>query len=162
MEREVELDKVGGKFVNADGITFTKDEGLRLTFKSVYDLTETAVITLRNGAQCVRREIKQPFEVPQEVLFAGWLFVRVDLYLDGKIAKTWQLLPVRLTEAGEDIHGEDYINIIERLEKRVEAVEKSLQDEIAVKSDILAKLTDFADNGVNVQFDEEQEEIQGE
>lgn len=161
MERKIELTKTGGRFVNADGITITKEDGLQLVFESVYNLTDTAVITIRNGAKSIRREIKQPFEVPQDVLFAGWLFIRIDLYLDGEIAKTWQLLPVRLTEAADEIHGEEYVNIIERLERRVEEAEKKLDEEIAIKTELLAQFKDFADNGVNVQFDDE-EETQGE
>lgn len=156
MQREIELTKTSGKFRDKNVMLLTKDESLAFDFKSEYDLSDTSVITLKNGEQNVQCKMSNPFEVPKEILFSGWLHIRIDLYLNGIRAKTWNLLPVRLIEADGEVTGDCYEGLLQSLEERVNVLERSLQDEIKEKEEILERFKEFEDNGINVQFTEEE------
>ena len=69
------------------------------------------------------------------------------------IRNDYEIEPLLLIETD----GEYYATgAVQALEKRVAALEQALQEEIAAKEEILARFEDFADNGVNVQFTDEE------
>ena len=107
--------------------------------------------TLALSAEWIRQGGNAPIEFSMEMKnYLGNVTIRND----------YEIEPLLLIETD----GEYYTTgAVQALEKRVEALEESLQDEIAAKEEILAKFADFADNGVNVQFtDEENNSNQGE
>ena len=110
---------------------------------------------------------KQTFLLPQDktlALSAEWIRqggnAPIEFSMDMKnylgnvtIRNDYEIEPLLLIETD----GEYYATgAVQALEERVAALEQALQNEIAVKEEILAKFEDFADNGVNVQFTDEE------
>lgn len=89
------------------------------------------------------------------ILKNGGKIIEVDgvYYEVVTIRNDYEIEPLVVVETD----GEYYATgAVQALEKRVAALEQALQKEIAVKEEILAKFEDFADNGVNVQFTDEE------
>lgn len=137
MERVIELTKTNGYFLDKNPIVFGKDDKVILKFKSVYDISES-VITLGNGTERVQKTLSQPFEIPEEVLFSGWLSVRIDMYLNGDKAKSWNLLPIKLIEADGEVHGEEEVKSFNERLDGVEAIVADTEVNKLNKSDFAA------------------------
>lgn len=137
MERVIELTKTNGYFWDKNPIVFGKDDKVILKFKSVYDISES-VITLGNGAERVQKTLSQPFEIPEEVLFSGWLSVRIDMYLNGDNVKSWNLLPIKIIEADGEVHGEEEVKSFNERLDGVEAIVADTEVNKLNKSDFAA------------------------
>lgn len=100
--------------------------------------------TLALSADWIRQGGNAPIEFSMEMKnYLGNVTIRND----------YEIEPLLLIETD----GEYYATgAVQALEKRVAALEQALQEEIAAKEEILARFEDFADNGVNVQFTDEE------
>lgn len=144
MERVIKLTKTKGEFKDKNAIVFGKDDKVFLSFESDYDL-HTSVITLKNGEQKIVKSIAGQTAIPDEILFSGWLSVRIDMFLEGVIAKTWQIFPVRLIEAAGEVQGaEEAIALNERIGKTEEAIERTNAEKVS-KADFEALKAQFAE-----------------
>lgn len=137
MERVIELTKASGYFWDKNPIVFGKDDKIILKFKSVYDLSDS-IITLGNEGERVQCTLSQPFEIPEKVLFSGWLSVRIDMYLNGDKAKSWNLLPIKLIEADGEVHGEEEIKAFNERLDGVEAITAETAENKLNKDDFAA------------------------
>ena len=139
MERVIELTKTGGCFWDKNPIVFGKDDKVILNFKSIYDLSDS-IITLGNGAERVQKTLSQPFEIPEEVLFSGWISVKIDMYLNGDKAKSWNLLPIKIIEEDGEVHGEEEVKAFNERLDGVEAITAEMAEHKLNKSDFTAFL----------------------
>lgn len=137
MERVIELTKTNGYFWDKNPIVFGKNDKVILKFKSIYDISES-VITLGNGAERVQKTLSQPFEIPEEVLFSGWLSVRIDMYLNGDKVKSWNLLPIKIIEADGEVHGEEEVKSFNKQLDGVEAIVADMESNKLNRSDFSA------------------------
>ena len=62
-----------------------------------YDLSN-AFITLKNGEKQTKLKLTNPFDIPQELLFAGRLFIGIDAYQKGELYRHWDCIPQRIVE----------------------------------------------------------------
>ena len=84
-----------------------------LEFKSIgYDLS-SSFITLKNGIKRHKVPLSSPFTVPNELLFAGNLNICIDAYLNGKLLKHWEIIPIRIIETENTLIGFDVLAKIE-------------------------------------------------
>lgn len=110
-----------GATLSSSAFALTEDKALKLTFKSVYDLSE-ATITLKNGATTKTYDFKNSFAVPDEFMFAGRLCISVQMYVSGELVKRWNLPPIRLKEEDNTLYAYDELNDLTR---RIEALEEA-------------------------------------
>lgn len=106
---------------------FIIPDDLQFNFKSVgYDLSN-AFITLQNGTLKETFKLTNPFAVPADFLFAGRLLGKVEMYLDGKKVKTWNLYPLKIEETDGTIESFDEIaDLLKRVEKLENEIEIDL------------------------------------
>ena len=86
----------------------------------------------------MQKTLSQPFEIPEEVLFSGWLSVRIDMYLNGDKAKSWNLLPIKLIEADGEVHGEEEVKSFNERLDGIEAIVADTESNKLNKSDFAA------------------------
>ena len=87
-------------------------EPLIICFESEYQLLN-AKITLKNGNEEKSFSFKKEFVVPEELLFAGRLYVKVEKLMWDKV--------VKIIETSD---GFEFLDVIADLEKRLQAVEE--------------------------------------
>jgi hypothetical protein len=126
--------KIGADYVN-------HNLPLILQFESCYDLSK-AIIHLQNGALKSKQiPFNRVFEVPKEFLFEGKLFIQVDMIIDGKVVKKWQVPPIRIIEQKEEIlfYPElDYLNnMLEEIKKEVTELKNNLLIHIQKSNEII-------------------------
>lgn len=80
-----------------------------------YDLSN-AFITLRNGEKIEKFKFLNHFEIPKNFLYAGDLYVKVEMYLGGEKAKQWISLPIRIKETKTGLVIND---LLYELEKKI-------------------------------------------
>ena len=78
-------------------------------------------ITLKNGNEEKSFSFKKEFVVPEELLFAGRLYVKVEKLMWDKVVKRWELAPIKIIETN---YGFEFLDVIADLEKRLQAVEE--------------------------------------
>lgn len=110
--------------------------------KQTFLLLQNKTLTL--SAAWLRQGGMEPIEFSIEMKnYLGNVTIRND----------YEIEPIVVVETDGAYYA---TGAVQALEKRVAALEQALQNEIAVKEEILAKFEDFADNGVNVQFTDEE------
>lgn len=137
--------KLDGSYVRLlDKEPFLLPGELILEFQHIgYDLSN-AFITLKNGEKIEKFTFEKPFKVPKEFLYAGDLYVKVEMYLGDTKAKDWNCLPIRLVETETGLTGFD---LLASLEKKVsESVPKKDFDTLIEKvNEIIKKQNEIAD-----------------
>ena len=105
-----------------DNEPFLLPDSLSFDFENElgYDLTH-AVISLKNGEKTVKLRLMRPVVIPNELLFAGRLYVNIDLYNGDKVIKHYELLPLAIEEAENTVKIYDELD---DLKKRIEKLEK--------------------------------------
>ena len=121
MERIIRLGKFNGKFENNAPITFLSKEKITLKISSYYALGDESVITFKNGDVELSYRLTKEFDIPQEVLFSGWLDITVTLFTRGQISKKWSLLPIKLIELEAEVNTCD--NEMKSFDERISSLE---------------------------------------
>lgn len=141
MVRQLNLTKTTAEFTDNSALILGKDDSLTLEIISEYNLSE-AVITFCNGkVQKTVKLIGNKTEVPQEILFSGWLSIGVLMYLDGEIVKKWQILPLKLIESAPEVVPEE---IIQSHDEEIKAL-KADKAELSTLKILEARLNDLAE-----------------
>ncbi len=124
MVKKIELNKNGvGRLVEHE--PFLLPAEIELDFvANGYDLSD-AFVRLRNGENHDVLRLSNPFRVPKDYLHAGYLNLRVEMYLKGEMAKQWEVLPIKLLEVPSGIEIKDYLGELEK--KLAEMQEKVLK-----------------------------------
>lgn len=137
----IELTRKPVAVIKDRAVIVTNDAALSFEFKSEYDLSN-AVITLTNGGLTKNFKFAKKFDVPNDFMFEGRIIVIVDMYLEGKIAKSWRVPPIRIKEAENNKFGaydELYRleNALSNLENKLIAVELKLENHIKKSEEII-------------------------
>lgn len=77
-----------------------------------YDLSN-AFVTVKNGTKIEKYKFANPFVIPSEFLFAGDLYIKVEMYLGGEKAKQWTTLPIRIMETATSLIAYDLLSSLE-------------------------------------------------
>lgn len=110
--------------------------------KQTFLLLQNKTLTL--SAEWLRQGGTEPIEFSIEMKnYLGNVTIRND----------YEIEPLVVVETDGAYYAK---GAVQALEARVAALEQALQKEIEVKEEILAKFEDFADNGVNVKFTDEE------
>ncbi len=98
----------------ADSEPFLLPDVLELQFVAKgYDM-RNVFVSMQNGTIKKHERLKgDTLVVDNELLFAGYLNIRVSAYMGGEIAKIWDIYPLKLVETNYGIETFDYIKIIE-------------------------------------------------
>ena len=100
---------------------FYLPDKLIVKFKHIgYDLTN-AFITIRNGTKIEKYKFANPFVIPSEFYFAGDLYLKVEMFLGGEVAKQWTMLPIRIIETELGLVGFD---LLTSLENEIKAIKE--------------------------------------
>lgn len=84
-----------------------------------------AFLQLRHGSKKGVFKLESPFTVPSEFLTGGLLHARVELYLGDKVAKRWDILPIRIYEVPTGTEIRDYLGELEeKIDELTEKVSK--------------------------------------
>ena len=126
MIKTIQLDKKGARLVNRE--PFLLPDKLQFDFENIgYDLSN-AFITFKNGEKSEHLKIVSPLLVPESVLFAGKLETRIDIWYNGKIIKTFYLMPLQIVETDVGIEVLDilyeYQKTLSEFGERLIALEK--------------------------------------
>lgn len=105
-----------------DSKPFYLPDNFQIIFESNYSLT-TAFVSLKNGEMTGILPLTKPFNIPEKFLFAGDLNIAVKLYHDGKVAKEWFVLPIKIVETEFGINAFDMLSA---LEEKVNAIESKM------------------------------------
>lgn len=95
-------------------------EPLIICFESEYQLLN-AKITIKNGNEEKTYSFNKEFIMPEELLFAGRLYVKVEKLMWDKVVKRWELAPIKIIETND---GLEFLDVIADFEKRLQAVEE--------------------------------------
>lgn len=116
MEKTIELNKNGvGRLVDHEPFLIPDELTLNFIAKD-YDLSN-AFVYLKNGNKNGKFKLASPFKIDGEYLTAGYLNIRVDLYLGENLAKRWDILPIKILEVPSGFEVKDYLG---ELEKKIE------------------------------------------
>lgn len=102
-----------------------------LDFTSSYDLS-SALINLKNGAVTETCKYVRGFVVPEKLVIAGRITGSVEMYVNGELAKVWQIPPICLKEINPvafKAFGE-----LDHLYSKIDTLEKKL-NELSEKTD---------------------------
>ena len=127
MLKKIELNKNGvGRLVDYEPFLLPSEIELEFIAKD-YDLTD-AFVMLENSENKGVLRLSSPFKIPNEYLHAGYLNMRVEMYLKGEMAKRWDVLPIKIVEVSSGFEVKDYLGEIEeklaRQQERLERLEK--------------------------------------
>lgn len=126
MLKIIQLDRKGARLVNRE--PFLLPDNLQFEFENIgYDLSN-AFITFKNGEQKEHLKLVKPLTVPDSVLFAGKLEIRIDIWNDEKVIKTFYLPPLEIVETDTGIEVLDIVYQYQKtlldFNKRLTALEK--------------------------------------
>jgi hypothetical protein len=122
MEKEIELKRSNIARIT-DREPFVLPDELVLKFNSLgYDLTN-AFIVLQNGSQKAMYPLRNPFKVPNDILYSGILEIGIKAYKGGTKIKDWVCSPIRIKEADQGLICFDFLY---DLEQRLAKVEEAL------------------------------------
>jgi hypothetical protein len=127
MIKKIELNKNGaGRLVEHEPFLLPEEIELEFIAKG-YDMTDSFVC-LRNGENHGVLRLSGPLKIPNEYLHAGYLNMRVEMYLNGEMAKRWDVLPIKLLEVPNGFEVKDYLGELEEklaiLQEKVQTLEK--------------------------------------
>ena len=125
MVKTVELKRDGiGRLVDCK--PFLLPDVLEIQLKTVgYDMSDVFV-SMQNGTIRAHKKVENnTFEVDKELLFAGFLNMRVHMYHDGKEAKIWDVYPIKLVETNFGIEAFEYLRVIE---EKVDKVQEEVNE----------------------------------
>lgn len=121
MKKIIELNKQGIGRLKINEPFLLPDE-IELNFIAKgYDLSN-AFISLQNGENSGVLRLSNPFNVPDEYLHAGYLNMRVEMYIGDKVAKRWDIMPIKIYEVPSGTEMKDYLGELE--EKLAEQQER--------------------------------------
>lgn len=100
---------------------------LEMSFKSAYTITQ-AVLTFENSGNGAQKMLRvdglSRVLVPDELLVAGELKIKVDLLVGGEVVKTFTVEPILLKEVDRGIRS---IPQIEDLQEKLDSFEQVLK-----------------------------------
>ena len=112
MLKKIELNKNGiGRLVEHEPFLLPAEIELDFIAKG-YDLSD-AFVWLQNGNNNGVLRLSGTLKIPNEYLHAGYLNMRVEMYLKGEMAKRWEVLPIKLLEVPNGFEVKDYLGEIE-------------------------------------------------
>ena len=122
MVKIIELTRSGvGRLAEREPFLLPDELELEFTTNG-YNLSN-AFITLHNGDKTIYKKLTNPFKVDNTLLFGGVLSGKIKAYIGKVVVKSWDILPLVLTETESDTQVKDYIKI---LEDRVVDLEKDV------------------------------------
>ncbi len=121
MEIKIEL-KCSNKIQILDTYKLNTGDSAKIHFNTAYDLTD-GEIRLKNGSLKKSFAFSKDFLIPDEFLFDGRLYVKVEMKMAGKTVKHWDFAPIRIieTEGGYEFQDE-----ISELQSKVADLEKRM------------------------------------
>lgn len=109
-------------FMNSSFSLKTGDQPV-LKFKTAYEM-KNGKIRLKNGILEKSFDYSEDFLIPEEFIFEGRLFVRVEMILLGKIVKHWELSPLKIVNVDD---GYEFQDEMTDLQNRLTECEKKLK-----------------------------------
>ena len=97
------------------------DDGLIIDITSKYDLSH-ATVTFKNNYTVKKLNYTRNIRVPRELLFAGRLYIVVELYNGAKLLKKWQVEPINIYERETTFELEPWVL---EMDRRLSAVEEN-------------------------------------
>lgn len=126
MKKTIELKGSIARLLNKE--PFLMPDELELDFKHVgYDLSN-AFITLKNGEKVIKEKLSKPYKIPEEILFAGDLHIKIEMFLSDEKAKEWNSPAIRIVETEMGLQVSDLLFELE--EKIVNTVSLSTYNEM--------------------------------
>lgn len=121
MEIKIEL-KRSNKVQILDSYKVNTGDVVQIHFSTVYDITD-GEIKLKNGTLKKSFEFCQDFQIPDEFIFDGRLYIRTEMRMAGKTVKHWDFAPIRImeTEGGYEFQDE-----ISELQAEVEDLKRRM------------------------------------
>ena len=121
MEIKIEL-KCSNKVQILDTYKVSTGDAVRIHFNTAYDMTD-GEIRLKNGTLKKFFAFSKDFLIPDEFLFDGRLYVRVEMKMAGRTVKHWDFAPIRImeTEGGYEFQDE-----ISELQAEVEDLKRRM------------------------------------
>lgn len=127
MNKKVTLNYNWGSLDDREPFVCGAGDVLELGFESAYTLTQ-AVVTLENTGSGKRRSVRtgelSRFPVPEELLTAGELHMKVGLLVNGEVVKEFTVEPLILKEVDGAIQA---FPAVEELKAKLAAQEQNLQ-----------------------------------
>lgn len=128
---EIRLGNNIGIISPKDIINLTKNETVSLSFilPEMYDKKQKYMITLKNGSKKLSYSINTTsYDIPNEFLIAGKLYVSFSIIAGGKAVKTWTCEPLILKEP--DVSTEDWLEIspmISDMQRKIDTQNSKLE-----------------------------------
>ena len=127
MNKKVTLNYNWGSLDDREPFVCGVGDVLELGFESAYTLTQ-AVVTLENTGSGRRRSVRtgelSRFPVPEELLTAGELHMKVGLLVNGEVVKEFTVEPLILKEVDSTIQA---FPAVEELKAKLAAQEQVLR-----------------------------------
>ena len=127
MNKKVTLNYNWGSLDDREPFVCGAGDVLELGFESAYTLTQ-AVVTLENTGSGRRRSVRtgdlSRFPVPEELLTAGELHMKVGLLVNGEVVKEFTVEPLILKEVDSTIQA---FPAVEELKAKLAAQEQVLR-----------------------------------
>lgn len=127
MNKKVTLNYNWGSLDDREPFVCGAGDVLELGFESAYTLTQ-AVVTLENTGSGRRRSVRtgelSRFPVPEELLTAGELHMKVGLLVNGEVVKEFTVEPLILKEVDSTIQA---FPAVEELKTKLAAQEQVLR-----------------------------------
>lgn len=94
------------------------NESLDLEFEGQYEM-KNGIVRLKNGSIIETMKFQNSLTVPKTLLFSGYLTGVVEQYIDGILAKTWQIPPIMMRQEtpGEIVAYDEILEIKKEIEK---------------------------------------------
>ena len=121
MEIKIEL-QCSNKIQILDTYKVNAGDTVKLHFTTAYNL-EDGEIKLKNGSLKKSFAFSKDFYIPDEFIFEGRLYVKVEMKMAGKTVKHWDFAPIRImeTEGGYEFQDE-----ISELQSKVADLEQRM------------------------------------
>ncbi len=137
---------------------FLLPDVLEFQFESIgYDLTNTFII-LKNGKVEEKCLISNPFKVPEKFLFAGNLCMAIDCYINGRLAKHWDFIPLSIKETEDTLRCFDFLFELEKkideignksvTKKELEIVVEKLNETIEKQNKLAETVSEIKENNL--------------
>lgn len=145
MEKTIELNDNVARLLDRE--PFLLPDKLVFNFKHIgYDLSN-AFITLKNGEKCIKQRFVAPFVVPSEVLFAGNLYLKLEMYLGETKAKEWNCLPLKIVETDNGLEVNDFLELLEKkMQDNVNCLTEKINEFITKHNELAETVSAIKEN----------------
>lgn len=121
MDIKIKLNK--GNFIQmAEPFTVKETDDVFLKFETDFNLYE-AKIVIQNGSIIESFNYSSRFKIPDRLMFAGYLNIKIEMYILNKVVKRWEILPLKILQTPEGLKIIDHLSAID---KRLSEIENYL------------------------------------